>query len=129
MRRGTLCLSAVRNPIHQLLVHQSEAVLGTTSHIWIDAQFASACETIYLHRATAASACLDTSLFPALRKNLQNVDQEMAKEVRFVTPGPRPSPLLPPNGSNFWLTEMQSKCIQYKYNISTEYPSLSYQAM
>ncbi len=40
--------SAMRGPIHQLLVHRREAALGTTSHIWIGAQLASACETIYM---------------------------------------------------------------------------------
>ncbi len=43
---GAICLSAVCDPIHRLLDHQSEAVLGTTLHIWSGAQFASVHATI-----------------------------------------------------------------------------------
>ncbi len=49
---GMICLNAVRDPIHRLLVHQSEASLGTTSHIWDGAQFASGQETIYIVKST-----------------------------------------------------------------------------
>ncbi len=66
---GVICLSMVCDPIHRLLGHQSEAVLGTTSHIWIIAQFASVCETIYIvksaprHRSLGLPQCKSVPSF------------------------------------------------------------------
>ncbi len=66
VRCGVICLSTVRNLIHRLLVYQSKAALGTTSHIWIDAQFASARKTMYIVKSASRCGSLGASLFPAL---------------------------------------------------------------